>query len=346
MTNTVQPRFPTLRRERFTTMVGGTPTVLLGVGIVLVVAVMTVAVPTFASGATARTVMLSTTWIGILAIGTTMALAAGAIDFSIAAIVAFSGIVTAAVAAEVGGVLGSVAGILAGAAFGLINAVLVVRLRLNPFLATLASGTALRGFCYLLSETANTGITINDEFLLQTLGASFERSVPYVFLLLVAITLVATWVMSESAFGRSLIAVGGNPSAARLVGIRPERSKVVAYVLSGAFAGVAGVLLASRIGSGLPAAALGQELTLFSAVLLGGTALWGGRSNVVGSVAAVLFMSVLYTGIVLAGLPNRIPGLVSSMLLVFSIWITQRQTLHTRTVPTGSDEASTVEGGP
>ena len=74
--------------------------------------------------------------------------------------------------------------------FGLVNAFLVV-LGLNPFLATLASGTALRGFCYLLSETANTGISINDAFLLQTLGASFERTVPYVFLLLVAITLRA-----------------------------------------------------------------------------------------------------------------------------------------------------------
>ena len=156
MTASRQPRYPTLERERLVTFVGGSPTVLLVVGIILVVVVMAIAVPTFASGATARTVMMSATWIGVLAVGTTMALAAGAIDFSIAAVVAFSGIVTAVVSAQVGGVLGSAAGIVAGGLFGLINAVLVVRLRLNPFLATLASGTALRGFCYLLSETANT----------------------------------------------------------------------------------------------------------------------------------------------------------------------------------------------
>ena len=190
------------------------------------------------------------------------------------------------------------AGIVAGGVFGLVNAFLVVRLGLNPFLATLASGTALRGFCYLLSETANTGSRSMMRSCSRRLGHPCERTVPYVFLLLVAIT-----PRSDLDHERNVLRSiahhrrwrkrrGGAIGAIRPIG----RSDLVHA--SGTFAGVAGVLLASRIGTGLPAAAFGQELTLFSAVLLGGTALWGGRSNVVGSVAAVLFITILYTGVI------------------------------------------------
>ena len=144
---------------------------------------------------------------------------------------------------------------------------------------------------------------------------------------------VAALAMDRTTFGRELLAVGGNPAAARLAGIPAARKMTAAYVISGIGAALGGILLAARLGAGIPASGTGQELTLFSAILIAGTPLWGGRANVIGSVVAIVLLTTLYTGLVLAGFPDRIRADRVGILLLFSIWLVARRSEGARLVP-------------
>ena len=98
---------------------------------------------------------------------------------------------------------------------------------------------------------------------------------------------------------------------------------MIGYLISGAAAGIGGIVLASRLGAGIPAAAVNQELSLFGAVLIAGTSLWGGRANVVGSIVAILLLQIIYTGLVLSGYPERLQPILASILLIASVWYVQ-----------------------
>ena len=311
-------------RARAWSVLGGTPTALLVALLLILSVVLFVLVPGYGTGATFRTIMTSVGWIGLIAVGTTVALAAGAIDFSIMATAAMAGVALASVGNAYGPAAGVLAALGVGLVVGLLNATLVVRFRLNPFLATLATGSVIRGFSYTRSEFANSGIPITDPTIEKAFGGLIGDAIPVVFVVLALVTVGATFLMGLTRVGRRLLAVGGNQHAARLSGISPDRTRAAAYLVSGVAASIAGMFLAGLLGSGLPAVATGQELALFSAVLLGGTALWGGRANVLGAVVAVVLINALYTGIVLAGLPNWLPGLISALLLLVSIWLSGR----------------------
>jgi ribose/xylose/arabinose/galactoside ABC-type transport system permease subunit len=145
--------------------------------------------------------------------------------------------------------------------------------------------------------------------------------IPLAFVVAVIVAAIAIVVVERTRVGRELLAVGGNPVAARLAGIPAARLTAAAYVVSGIGAALGGVLLAARLGAGIPASGAGQELTLFSAVLIAGTPLWGGRANVLGSVVAIVLLTTFYTGLILAGLPDRLQQIASGILLLFSIWL-------------------------
>ena len=329
-----------LNRSRAWSVLGGTPTALLVALLLILSIVLTVLVPGFGTDATFRTIMTSVGWIDLIAVGTTVALAAGAIDFSITSTAALAGVALASMGNAFGAAAGVLAALAVGLFVGLLNATLVVRFRLNPFLATLATGSVIRGFSYTRSEFANSGIPITDPTIDNAFGGLIADAVPAVFVVLALVTVGATVLMGLTRVGRRLLAVGGNQHAARLSGISPDRTRAAAYLVSGLAASVAGMFLAGLLGSGLPAAATGQELALFSAVLLGGTALWGGRANVVGAVVAVVLINAMYTGIVLAGLPNRLPGLISALLLLVSIWVSGRPSR----VPSKVDDSMLAAG--
>ena len=150
---------------------------------------------------------------------------------------------------------------------------------------------------------------------------------PVVFGLVLILAVGGAFVMRWTRFGRTLLAVGGSPAAARLAGLDPSRTIMIGYLISGAAAGIAGIVLASRLGAGIPAAAANQELALFGAVLIAGTSLWGGRANVVGSIVAILLLQIVYTGLVLSGYPERLQPILASILLIASVWYVQSDTV-------------------
>jgi ribose/xylose/arabinose/galactoside ABC-type transport system permease subunit len=302
-------------------LLGGFQTILLGTALLLAVLVFSVGNAQFWSSATISSILLSSSWFGILAVGTTFALATGAADFSIMANTALSGIVAAAVSGSLSPVVGVPLAIAAATAIGLLNAVIVVRFRVNGFLATLVMAGAVRGVDYLMGK-GTLGVAVTDDFIGHALAVQIGP-VPAVFGLVVLLALGGAFVMRWTTFGRTLLAVGGSPVAARLAGLNPSRTVMIGYLISGASAGVGGIVLASRLGAGIPAAAANQELSLFGAVLIAGTSLWGGRANVVGSIVAIVLLQVVYSGLVLSGYPERLQPILASILLVASVWYVQ-----------------------
>ena len=302
-------------------LVGGVPTVLLVIATLVALLVFSIESGQFLSSATVRSILLSSAWFGILAVGTTFALATGAADFSIMATTALSGIVAAGVSGSLSPVIGVPAAILAAMTIGLLNGVIVVRFGVNGFLATLVMAGAVRGVDYLLSK-GPIGIAVTDDFMGHLLAVEIGPF-PIVFGLVIILALGGAFVMRWTRFGRTLLAVGGSPVAARLAGLHPARTIMIGYLISGAAAGIGGIVLASRLGAGIPTAALNQELSLFGAVLIAGTSLWGGRANVVGSIVAILLLQIVYTGLVLNGYPERFQPILASILLIASVWYVQ-----------------------
>ena len=302
-------------------LVGGIPTTLLVLATLMAVLVFSFANGQFVSSAIISSILLSSAWFGILAVGTTFALATGAADFSIMATTALSGIVAAGVSGALSPVIGIPAAILAAMTIGLLNGIIVVRFGVNGFLATLIMAGAVRGVDYLLGK-GPVGIRVTDDVMGEMLTAEIGPF-PVVFGLVVVVALGGAFVMRWTTFGRTLLAVGGSPVAARLAGLDPSRTIVIGYLISGAAAGIAGIVLASRLGAGIPTAAANQELSLFGAVLIAGTSLWGGRANVVGSIVAIVLLQIVYTGLVLSGYPERLQPILASILLIASVWYVQ-----------------------
>ncbi|TDB75529.1 ABC transporter permease [Micromonospora sp. KC723] len=230
--------------------------------------------------------------LGLVAVGQTLVIIGGSLDLSVAYVVSLSTLVTAeTMGGDDGALLPAIGLALAvSAAIGLFNGLLVTKARMNAFIATVGVALLLKG--YLDNGYAGpAGKTA--PVLVQSLGYQRVGPVPVSFLLLLAVAAAAWFTLARTRFGHHLVAVGGDPEVARLSGVRNSRVLVTAHVLCSLCAGLAGVYLASRLGSGAPR--VGTEglydLESIAAVVLGGTALAGGRGGVVGTVGGVLLLA-------------------------------------------------------
>ncbi|MEH0433602.1 ABC transporter permease [Streptomyces stelliscabiei] len=230
--------------------------------------------------------------LGLVAVGQTLVVVGGSLDLSVAYTVSLSTLVAAeAMAGDDGALLPAIALTLAvSAAIGLVNGLLVTLARINPFIATVGVGLLLKGY---LDNGYDGPAGKTAPVLVQGLGYQRVGPVPLAFLLLLAVAAAAWFVLACTRFGHHLIAVGGDPEVARLSGVRTGRVLVTAHVLCALCAGLAGVYLAGRLGAGAPR--VGTEglydLESIAAVVLGGTALAGGRGGVVGTVGGVLLLA-------------------------------------------------------
>ncbi|GKQ41312.1 ABC transporter permease [Streptomyces sp. A012304] len=230
--------------------------------------------------------------LGLVAVGQTLVVVGGSLDLSVAYVVSLSTLVAAeTMAGDDGALLPAIGLTLAvSATIGLVNGLLVTTARINPFIATVGVGLLLKGY---LDNGYDGPAGKTAPALVQGLGYQRVGPVPLSFLLLLAVAAAAWFVLARTRFGHHLIAVGGDPEVARLSGVRGSRVLVTAHVLCALCAGLAGVYLASRLGAGAPR--VGTEglydLESIAAVVLGGTALAGGRGGVVGTVGGVLLLA-------------------------------------------------------
>jgi ribose transport system permease protein len=261
--------------------------------------------------------------LGVVAIGVTVALAVGAIDFSVAGNIAMCGVLAAWASQHTTGAVAIVMVLAAATLVGLFNGLIITGFGVNPFIMTLATAGSLRGLAYVLGgSSAGTPL---DSSAVRWLGQGTIAGLPVSLLLLLVVTAAAFWTLRSLPFGRNLLAVGGNAEAGRLAGLPVRRLQVAGYVIAAATAGLGGLILAARTNAGLPSAAGSQELLIFSAVILGGTSLWGGRASAVGSLLGILLINVLYNGLTLEQVSAHWQTILQGVLLILAVWLVQQK---------------------
>ncbi|MBE1588528.1 ABC transporter permease [Nonomuraea angiospora] len=231
----------------------------------------------------------------ILAFGQTFVIVTSGIDLSVGSVAALSAIVLAWTATVAGlpWPLATLVSLVVGVACGLVNAVLIAYGRLPPFIATLAMLGVARGLALVIS--AGSPIPMPDA--VSHLGDTVGGVLPVPVIVMVVMGVIAAVVLNRTYAGRAMYAIGGNEEAARLSGIKVGRQKLVTYALSGGFAAVAGIVLASRLASAQPQAAAGYELDAIAAVVIGGASLSGGKGRALGTFVGALILAVLRNGL-------------------------------------------------
>ena len=231
--------------------------------------------------------------IGIVACAGTLVVIAGGFDLSVGAVFAIAGVCAAKAANAGSPLLGLLAAIAVGAALGVGNGLLVTVGRINSFIGTLASMYMIRGLALVI--TGGFLITVEDPGF-ATLGTGRVAGVSYASLVFLAVAALTAVLLHRSVFGRHVFAAGDNPDAARLSGIPVARTRALTFVLSGACAGLAGAILASRVSTGQADAGAGMELAAIAAVVIGGTSIAGGEGAVWRSVVGVFLLALISNG--------------------------------------------------
>ena len=251
---------------------------------------------TFFTEVNLTNVLRQNAFIAILAAGMTFVILTGGIDLSVGSLLAVAGVVAAGLA-DRGLFVALAAGVGLTTALGLVNGLVIAKARIQPFIVTLAMMIAARGIA--LAYTGEQSVRVGREALGFTeLGRGRLDlglfSVPYPVLLLVLAYLVGWVVLNYTRFGRHTYALGDSEEAARLLGLNVGRVTVGVYTLSGLMAGLAGVLLASRLGTGQPVAAVGWELDAIAAVVVGGTLLTGGQGGIGSTLVGMLLLALIF----------------------------------------------------
>ena len=261
-------------------------------------ALLAVASPYFFTANNLPIVLRNASFVGLVALGQTLVLLIGGIDLSVGAAAGLSAIVGALMLTKGGihpyAVIPLTMGF--GLALGFANALFVAKLRLNPFIVTLASGEIFAGL----------NLVITQGYPVRPLGAEFKVfgqsdlfGLPYPVIAFFASAAILWWVLTRTRFGRNIYAVGGNRDAAALVGIRVWRVEFIVFGLAGMFAALAGILYASRMDAAQPSVGEGWMLSAITAAIIGGTSLRGGEGTIVGTVFGALLLTVLQNGTVL-----------------------------------------------
>ena len=264
---------------------------------------------------------LSISQIGMVACTMMFCLASRDVDLSVGSTVAFAGVLCAMVLNATGNTfIAIVAAMFAGAVIGFVNGAVIAYLRINALIATLATMEVIRGLGFIVSHGQAVGVS-SDTFIALGGLAMFGISLPIWVTL--ACFVVFGVLLNQTMYGRNTLAIGGNPEASRLAGINVEGTRVWIFVIQGAVAALAGVILASRITSGQPNAADGFELNVISACVLGGVSLLGGRATISGVVIGVLIMGTVENVMNLMNIDAFYQYLVRGAILLAAVLLDQ-----------------------
>ncbi|MDB5929553.1 MAG: monosaccharide transporter rane protein family [Polaromonas sp.] len=259
--------------------------------------------------------------VGVIAIGQTLIILTAGIDLSCGMVMALGGIVMTKVSADYGlsAPLAIACGMAATMGFGLLNGLLVTRIKLPPFIVTLGTLNIAFAITQLYSQAQTvTDIPAGMTFLGNTLNFG-GTSIAFGVLLMLALY-VATWLwLRETAPGRHIYAVGNSPEATRLTGIPTERVLLGVYVLAGLFYGIAALLSVARTGAGDPNAGQTENLDAITAVVLGGTSLFGGRGMLLGTLVGALIVGVFRNGLTLMGVSSVYQVLATGILVILAV---------------------------
>lgn len=257
---------------------------------------------------------------GVVSTGVTIGLIGGVFDLSIASVGDLSAVVTGLLYLKLGvpPVAALVAGLGTGLGCGLVNGIIVTKLRINPIIGTLATAGIFRGIAFLLTGGLSQPLN-NDAF--KWLGRSQWLGIPSSIVVMAVIMIIGYIILRHSKFGRNTYAVGGNPLASRLAGINVDRQRMLLFLVVAGAASMGGLIMLSRIGTLVPNANQGTELTNIAAAILGGTALAGGGGTVQGTLIGVLILGTLSNGLVMNNVNIYWQQIASGIALVIAVAI-------------------------
>jgi ribose transport system permease protein len=259
------------------------------------------------------------------ALGMTFVIISGGIDLSAASNIALASVVTAfAINLGFSPVLALLLGVLTGGIVGLANGALITSLRLVPFIVTLGMLGIARGVAKWMAgnQKIDAPITWVNELMAKSPRPSWMLLAPGVWIMIV-FALAMAIVLRYSVFGRHLFAIGSNEATARLCGIRIGRTKILVYTIAGLFCGLSGVMEFSRLTVGDPTVAVGLELDIIAAVVIGGGSLSGGAGSILGSMIGVFIMAFLRNGCTMMGWPNYIQEIIIGSIIVVAVALDQ-----------------------
>ena len=278
-----------------------------------------------------RTVAVQNSILSVVAVTSAVLLLAGYVDLSVGSNIAVSGIVMGTLAVEQGWdpVLAAVIGVIVGAVLGAVNGTLVTFIGFSPIIVTLGTLTGYRGVALLINDAPIFGF--GEGF--AHLGRGRWIGIPILVMIAAAFFLVGTYFLKYTAHGRHVYAIGASREAAFLAGLPVRALPFVLYVVTGASAGLAGVMFAGRLNS-IPPGSLGVgfELDVLTAVLLGGVSFGGGRGSIRGVFLGIVFIGVLFNGLVLLDVSPFLSLAVKGLALVFAAnldWITTKRDAET-----------------
>jgi len=279
----------------------------------------------FLRAANLKSVATQSVIVALGALGMTLIIISGGIDLSAASNIALSSVVTAyAINAGVPPLLAIVLGMATGGLVGFINGGLITGLRLVPFIITLGMMGIARGVAKWMAgnQKIDAPLTWVNELMAKSPQPSWLLLAPGVWLMiLLAIAMVV--VLRYTVFGRHVFAIGSNEATARLCGVRTKRAKIIIYTLAGLFCGLSGVMEFSRLTVGDPTVAVGLELDIIAAVVIGGGSLNGGEGSILGSMIGVFIMSFLRNGCTMMGWPNYIQEIIIGVIIVAAVSLDQ-----------------------
>lgn len=291
-------------------------------GLALVMVLFAALVPDrFLSAYNFKTIATQTVIVALGAIGMTWVMVSGGIDLSVGSVIALASVVTAVLLREGHPELVALLGGLAvGAALGAINGLLITRLSIVPFIVTLGTMGIARGAAkYLADEqTVNADAGWLADLMTKTPDPGWLLLAKGVWITLILAVIMAL-VLRRTVFGVHTFAIGSSEPTARLCGVPVERVKLLVYVLAGAFAGLAGVLQLGRLTVGDPTTAIGLELDVIAAVVIGGGSLSGGRGSIAGALLGAFFMAVLANGCTLSGVPNYVQEILVGAIIIAAV---------------------------
>jgi len=282
----------------------------------LVVAGSTIADPQFLTVTNLFNLLRQVAPNSIVATGMAVVIIAGGIDLSVGAMLSLAGVIAVAAQPRFGYGLGILFALLAGAAAGLVNGLLVTRLRINAFIGTLGVMTILRGFALTLSRSHTLP---GQDPVFAALADRPILGIPFSAALSIVLLAAGHYFLTSTPAGRTIYAVGGSLEASRLAGLRVERSLWLAYLAPALAAALAGVLIASEINSGSPVLGNDTPLYAIAAVLLGGISMRGGSGSLMGMLQGVLILGVLTNGLNISGVGGFYQIVVVGSLLILTV---------------------------
>jgi ribose transport system permease protein len=314
--STTQERIRGAMRERFSDVVSQ----LAAAGALIVVfVILSIASPEFLTADNLFNVGSQTAVVAVIAVGMTLVIITAGIDLSVGSVAALSGVAGAILMVSYGlpvpvGILG---GLFVGAACGLVNGLLVAFAGLNPFIATLGMLSVARGLVYI-STGAIAVFGAPEAF--RLLGQGVLGPIPIPIIVIIIVAIAGYVVLSRTRLGRYAYAMGSNLEAVRLSGIPIRRYLTSVYVISGALAGLGGMIAASRVNSGQPNFGIGLELDVIAAAVIGGASLFGGQGTILGTLIGAFLIALIRNGSVLLNINTFYQDVIIGVVIWLAVF--------------------------